>query len=301
MQKLVSVVIPFYSGIEWLGEAVESVLNQTYSNIEIIVVNDGSLEDDSAFLSKYGQKITYYKKENGGPSSARNYGILHAKGYYIALLDSDDVWLPEKTELQIRFMEERGIMWSHTGFCYWHPDTGNLQKVNVSKNYGVIGWRRYLSFRMSTPSVIFRKEIFDTHPEMLFNEGIRYGEDGEMFTRLGRVYQLGLLDNILMWVRIRGTNTYSQYALRINMGADGYMKLKELEAQQGSVPMVLKLVDWIYFQENKLLKYLKEKELGKDKIESIASFLILIPVGIAHLYSNYLYYIQRNDKKYYCR
>ena len=66
MEPLVSVIIPFYSGVEWLCEAVQSVLDQTYKNFEIIVVNDGSPEDVTAFLERYGDKIVYFKKENGG-------------------------------------------------------------------------------------------------------------------------------------------------------------------------------------------------------------------------------------------
>lgn len=72
MNKKVSVIIPFYNGVEWLSEAVQSVLNQTYNNIEIIVINDGSPENIDGFLKKFGDKIIYKYKENGGAATARN-------------------------------------------------------------------------------------------------------------------------------------------------------------------------------------------------------------------------------------
>ena len=102
--KKVSVIIPFYNGITRLSEAVQSAINQTYNNLEIIIVNDGSPEDVSDFLEKYGDDIKYFYKENGGPASARNFAIQKATGDYIAFLDSDDIWLPTKTEKQIQFI-----------------------------------------------------------------------------------------------------------------------------------------------------------------------------------------------------
>ena len=81
--RTVSVIIPFYSHIEWLYEAIESVLNQTYPIHEIILVNDGSKEDMTEFLAKYGDKITYVYQENAGPAAARNNGIRRATGDYI--------------------------------------------------------------------------------------------------------------------------------------------------------------------------------------------------------------------------
>ena len=98
MNKKVSVIIPFYSRLDWLYEAIESVLAQTYPIHEIILVNDGSKEDLTEFLDKYGKRIIYLKQENAGPAAARNNGIRRATGDYIAFEDSDDVWMPTKLE-----------------------------------------------------------------------------------------------------------------------------------------------------------------------------------------------------------
>lgn len=100
---LVSVVIPVFRGEPYLKEAIDSCLAQTYKNIEIIVVNDGS--DDGGMTERialsYGDKIRYFSKENGGASSALNYGIEKMRGDWFAWLSHDDLFLPEKTEKQI--------------------------------------------------------------------------------------------------------------------------------------------------------------------------------------------------------
>lgn len=100
---MVSIVIPVYHGDPFLREAIESCLAQTYKNIEIIVVNDGS--DDGgktdAIAAAFGEKIHYFKKENGGVSSALNYGIAQMRGEWFSWLSHDDVYLPDKIKKQV--------------------------------------------------------------------------------------------------------------------------------------------------------------------------------------------------------
>jgi glycosyltransferase involved in cell wall biosynthesis len=90
----VSVVIPAYNAKEFLGEALDSVLAQTYQPLEVIVVDDGSADETPQVVGPYAGKVTYMRKERGGPASARNAGIRAARGEWIAFLDADDVWMP---------------------------------------------------------------------------------------------------------------------------------------------------------------------------------------------------------------
>ena len=105
-KPLVSIVIPVYNGSKYLGEAIDSALEQTYKNIEIVVINDGSKDNGKtrAVAKSYGDKIRYYEKENGGVSSALNYAIKMSKGQFISWVSHDDKILPEKIELQIEFI-----------------------------------------------------------------------------------------------------------------------------------------------------------------------------------------------------
>jgi glycosyltransferase involved in cell wall biosynthesis len=99
---LVSVIIPTYNRADTIERAVQSVLDQTYREMELIVVDDGSTDNTEDVLRPYSGKIILIKQDNAGPSAARNAGIAAAKGAAFAFLDSDDVWLPEKVELQVR-------------------------------------------------------------------------------------------------------------------------------------------------------------------------------------------------------
>ena len=98
---LVSIVIPVYNGANYVSEAIESALKQTYKNIEVIVVNDGSTDNTEKIVKKYGDKIRYFYKENGGVASALNLGIKNMKGEYFSWLSHDDVYYPNKIERQI--------------------------------------------------------------------------------------------------------------------------------------------------------------------------------------------------------
>ena len=128
MQEVkVSVVIPSYNSARYVVTAVESVLAQTFRDYEILVVDDGSTDDTKEVLSKYGDSIRYLYKPNGGVSSARNYGIEKATGKYVALLDADDVWMPEKLAKQIAVLEAD----ENIGLCYASTEKvdENLQAV----------------------------------------------------------------------------------------------------------------------------------------------------------------------------
>jgi len=103
---LVSVIIPNYNYAEYLSEAIDSVLNQDYIPIEIIVVDDGSTDASSEILENYGSKIEVVRLSNSGAPTARNFGLLHARGFYIAYLDSDDFWIPTKVSTQVKRIKE---------------------------------------------------------------------------------------------------------------------------------------------------------------------------------------------------
>ncbi len=101
-QPLVSIIIPVYNGSNYLKDAIDSALSQTYSNIEILVINDGSTDNTEEIAKSYGSKIRYYKKPNGGVSSALNFGISKMKGEYFSWLSHDDMYLPEKVEEEVK-------------------------------------------------------------------------------------------------------------------------------------------------------------------------------------------------------
>ena len=103
---LVSIVIPVYNGSNYVREAIDSALEQTYDNIEILVVNDGSTDNTEKIVKTYGEKLRYFYKENGGVATALNLGIKEAKGEYISWLSHDDMYYPNKIENQISYLKK---------------------------------------------------------------------------------------------------------------------------------------------------------------------------------------------------
>ena len=195
--KTVSVIIPFYSQLNWLYEAIESVLAQTYPIHEIILIDDGSKEDLTTFLEKYGNKIKYVRQKNAGPATARNNGIRMATGDYIAFEDSDDIWLPTKIEKQVACMEQIGAKWCHTGFYYWWPSTNKVKRVKQSKDYGDVFLQRHISTQIATPGIMIDRSIY-AEGDFFFPEGVRNGEDDQLYTKLSSVFQLGLVEEPLL-------------------------------------------------------------------------------------------------------
>lgn len=113
--RLVSVVIPTHNRADIVGRAIESVLAQTYCDVQVIVADDGSSDNTRAVAGAYGPRVTYVHQANGGVSAARNFGMRHARGEFIAFLDSDDGWQPWKVEAQLAALArhpEAGLVWT---------------------------------------------------------------------------------------------------------------------------------------------------------------------------------------------
>ncbi len=287
--KKVSVIIPFYSGIEWLKEAVDSALAQSYSNIEIIVINDGSAEDISQFLNVYGNKITYIYQQNQGAGAARNLGMRYATGDYIAFLDADDLWHPQKLEKQISFMEQIKAVWSHTGFYYWYPSTNNLKLINNRSDFGDIRKKFYISMKVATPSVVISKAFLESHPECRFPENFRNGEDTQFYRSIANLESLALIREPLLKVRMRADNSYSQAVSRFKTNAMAFKKFKN----DPNVPRIAKLNLGIYLVYSKILgshtSPIKEK---------VAKFFWIFPFSIERIALKFYSRKKQSDYKY---
>lgn len=292
MQKKVSVIIPFYSNVSWLCESIESVLSQTYNNIEIIVINDGSKENVEDFLSKYGDSIMYIYQENAGPAAARNNGIRHATGDYIAFEDSDDIWCSRKLEKQVAFMERIGARWSHVGFNYWWPESGKLKYVDSSRDYDDVYLQRHVSTKIATPAVMLDRSIFKEH-DFYFPEETRNGEDDQLYTRLSKYYPLALVQEPLVNVRMRGTNSQSHAIERFNLRATNYTKWK----QEGErLPLMIHIIYCFYI----LYSWMFGTTSNSVK-EKIGKILWGVPYIMERIYVRYLFFVLKKDDKYICK
>jgi glycosyltransferase involved in cell wall biosynthesis len=216
----VSVIIPFYKNKRWLIEAIESVKVQSFKEFEIIVINDGSKEDILDLHQKYSW-ITFLTIDNSGPGRARNYGISHASGEYIAFLDSDDLWCSNKLFKQFLFMEENNLDWSHSNYIKFNENNDHLKKVNCNMEGKIIP-KMFITCPIATPCVMIRHSILKKNLNLRFSENIRVGEDSYFWFKMAELYPLGFIDEYLTKVRIRGKNAALQGYLQLKSRADSY-------------------------------------------------------------------------------
>ena len=203
---LISVVIPTFNYGRFVVEAVASALDQTYTNREVIVVDDGSTDGTRAVLAPYIDRVRYLYQENQGLSAARNTGIGAARGEWVALLDSDDVWHPRKLEVQARSIgdhPEAGLVASGSLVGAGPPwPTIDLQVDAVATpiSYEDLVFRS----RFGPSGVLVRKACFDSVG--LFDHELSAAEDRDMWLRLARRYPVDLLDTPLWWYRVHGAS-----------------------------------------------------------------------------------------------
>lgn len=203
-EVMVSVIIPFYRNKIWLEEAIKSVLAQSLTDFEIIVINDGSEENINDLLSKYSGHVKFISTINKGAAIARNVGIKVAKGKFLAFLDSDDLWAPQKLEKQVSFMVENNYKWSHTDYYRFSNET-NYKKYIRCDISGYIFPKALVWNPIATPCVMVDRQ-FVLSNNLGFEENKTVGEDNYFWGKIGKLQYLGYLNEALTCVRIHGSN-----------------------------------------------------------------------------------------------
>jgi len=180
----VSIVIPVYNGANYLGQAIESALAQTYPNTEVLVVDDGSTDDGATagVARSYGERIRYVNKPNGGVSSALNCGIHEMSGVYFSWLSHDDLYYPEKIERQIQHLERnRHIRVLATGFDVV-ADDGSVRSTYSVGDAVLRNGKAVMDHWLFGCSLLIERGVFeDVCP---FNEGNRTVQDLEMWLEI---------------------------------------------------------------------------------------------------------------------
>jgi len=193
----VSVVIPTYNRSGMVKEAISSVLVQTERDFEIIVVDDGSTDDTSSVVAAMEDgRISYFYKNNGGPASARNYGLSKGTGEYVAFLDHDDLWPPNYLEVMLSRLEkntEFGAAYSPITAVY--PDGGEVK--SYKRPDGKSGWLAVNLFKHGfvwTSATLIRREVLKN---FYFDESLKTSyEDGDFFLRLSMKTQFLFVEGV---------------------------------------------------------------------------------------------------------
>lgn len=219
-RPLVTAIITTHNRNDLVGRAIESVLNQTYKNLECIVVDDASDISAECVCKQYPVHFIYIpKEESTGGNHARNVGIMHAKGKYIAFLDDDDYWLPTKIERQVALIEEKkcALVYSNAKPEIVHID-GSITYVEYPMDYlkmGDMSRKIFMSICCLNITILAnRQALIDAG---LFDEKVRFWQEYELTMRLAQISPFYFVDEILAVYRVnqgdkaRLTNKFEEW------------------------------------------------------------------------------------------
>lgn len=274
---LVTVVIPVYNGENYLKEAIDSALNQTYKNVEILVINDGSKDNTEKIALSYGDKIKYIKKENGGVASALNLAINEMKGEYFSWLSHDDLYFENKIEKQVEFLRYRKnknvvlfsnyILIDQKGKQINEPVIINSKLLRLKKR------QEYCLLRgcINGITMLIPKKAFKDVGE--FNETLRCVQDYDMWHRMLKKYRFVHCNEIVSKTRIHPNQDTNSNPLSVIEGDDLWTMLiedvsdKRKKKLEGSIfNFYMRMLDHL-----KYAPYENTKKLCLEKCKSINS------------------------------
>ncbi len=209
----VSVIVPAFNKAEYTRRTIESVLAQTYPDIEIIVVDDGSTDGTAALLAGYGRRINYILKANGGACSARNEGIRRARGEYVAFLDCDDLYCTDKVQRCVDHLERNpgfGFVYTAVYFIDEADKTVGLYDHPKSRE-GWIASHLILGNFICNSTVLVKRSVLQKAG--FFDEKIFTPADWDMWLRLSEVAQAGYLREPLTKYRVTDNYTFNRLDL----------------------------------------------------------------------------------------
>lgn len=278
----VSVIIPAYNSEKFICESIESVLKQTFKHYEIIIIDDGSNDNTKNKIERFKESINYLYQNNLGPSVARNSGLKVARGQYIAFLDADDIWLPNKLELQVEFLDR-------------NPDIGlvscdalafneqNVLIASMSKERNLYsGWvfeRLLRENFLNTDNVLIRKQVFKDVG--MFNEVLKFCEDYDLWLRIANKYRIGYIDKILTKYRIHTSNRSGQNKKDVIFTHLNLM-LKYLKESKISLLHKIYIISFAYYKAGYNLMAIDSKREARNKF--IVSIIMNPFLNKAYLY-----------------
>lgn len=213
MKPLVSIVIPVYNGENYLKEAIGSALAQTYAPIEVLVVNDGSMDRTEGIALSYGNRIRYFAKENGGVSTALNMGITNMRGEYFSWLSHDDLYKPEKIEREIAALSDDPLRIAYSDYAVMDKDGVTIATMDIAKRHPdadlTFGLFPVLRQVLNGCSLLIHKSHF-VRADM-FDERLRATQDYDLWFKMFRGVELVYINEPLVMQREHGAQTTHSY------------------------------------------------------------------------------------------
>lgn len=259
MNALVSIVMPAYNAEKYIVSAIESVIKQTYTNWELIVVDDCSTDSTVKIVQNFlvnDRRIKLIQRDtnSGKPSIAKNEALKYTNGSYLAFLDSDDLWMEDKLEIQISFMEShKHVGLTYTG-GYWIDSVDNIiKKFMPTYECGYNLPNQLKRYEMNNQSVIITKKSLDKTLQK-FNENITIGEDYNLFMHIIALYESYGIKEYLVQYRIH-ENAITKRNKQITDGV--LITLKELNKKY-NIKVKYPLVYFLTYLKAIRFKYIKK-------------------------------------------
>mgnify|MGYP001576085848 CR=1 FL=1 len=228
-KPLVSVITPTYNAGAYLRDTIRSVLGQTYSNLEHIIIDDGSTDDTAEVVRAFSDpRVKYFHQKNSGQSAARNAGIAAAKGEYVALLDADDFFLPDKLSEQVGYLEAH----PDCGFCYckvyhfFHNDPGKTYYFAMENPSGYLFDKLLMSNFINPLSVVIRKDLLEKYGG--FEPAYRWIDEQYLWLKLAyRKVKFCYLDKALGYCRLH-KESFTNRPQYFQKSQEEYLKILQL-------------------------------------------------------------------------
>lgn len=218
-----SVVVPTYNRARLIRKTILSLLNQTLPPAQIIVVDDGSTDNTREVLREFAEKVEYVWQPNGGDGSARNTGLRMAKCEYVAFLDSDDLWLPNKLEIQRHDLESTGYAWTFSDVSIFSEEDLDVKGLYSEKapkpQCGFVGPKLLFGNFIASPSPLIRRAVFDQVGEFAVREELDAHADWDMWLRIAANHKLSYVPKVLAKYRVHAaskTKGATAYSAHIN-------------------------------------------------------------------------------------
>lgn len=205
---LISVIVTTYNRKSLLIETLKSIKAQTWPNIETIVVDDGS--NQKTFSSEEAENlgIRYFYRQNSGQSASRNFGVQSAQGEYISFIDDDDLWHPQKLEIQMRGIQQ-GYQWAYCDCIYFHHDTGihfDRHSRIHSPSSGDVRIPILRGCFIASPTVLVKRTLLDECGGFFENRLAKLGEDWFMWIRIAHKAKVIYINEALAYYRVHGNS-----------------------------------------------------------------------------------------------
>jgi len=230
-KPLVSIIIPNYNKAPYIRESIESALNQTYKNIEVIVVDDGSTDQSREIIKSFGKKIKAYFLPHKNANVARNFGFKKSKGEYIQFLDSDDIILPEKIEKQVELLEKTG---GDMALCYWAHLTEKNELKNIKKIPETFEKEQMLLWHIQgnlfiCMSPLYKREFISS---TFWDEKLRRAQDIDFHIKISLLYPTAkTIPEVLAYYRITSPDYKKMCKYRLIWAQDSFYVYNKLKGK----------------------------------------------------------------------